>query len=356
MIIMFPTLEDVARKAGVSARTVSRVINGEPWVNEVTREKVLRVIEELGYRPNSLARGLKKAKNNVVGYVLPDMSSQFFGSIGRVIEKILRKAGYSLIVSSTDNKPSLEAEALHLLIDQRVSGIILASLGHLSDSAKSFLQALQIPIVVIDNEVEGLRSDVVLHDNLRGSYLLTRHLIEHGHTRIAFIGGPLNQTSGALRLAGYRMALEEVGISYDDGLVKIGDWQTSSGYELTLELINTASFTALFSANFDMALGVLKAFQRKSISIPEEIALVAFDGLGLAQFTNPPLTTLKDVERKIGIIAARLLLGRIENPDRFRKELKVVVPVELCVRRSCGCYLYGSNKDKTTNNKEVEKC
>lgn len=157
--------------------------------------------------------------------------------------------------------------------------------------------------------------DVVLHGDFQDSYLLAHHLVEHGRRKIVFIGGPLGQASGVLRLSGYQEALEEAGIEYDKGMVRLGDWQAWGSYKLALKVVAISFFAAIFSANFDIALGALKAFQKFGVLVPDQIALVAFDDLGLAELANPPLTTLKCVKRGVDIIAAWLLLNRVNNPN-----------------------------------------
>ncbi len=332
------TIHDVAREAGVSLKTVSRVVNNESQVSLETRIKVEQAIAKLGYQPNNIARSLRKSKTNTVGYIIPDISNQFFGLIGRTIERILRRKGYSLIISSTNNDPKNEIESLGLFASQKVDGIILATLGETKEFIKSYLHKFEIPIVAIDNKLSGLDLDLVLHDNHRGSYILARHLIEHGHQYIAFISGPLDQTSGELRFQGYRRALEESGIDYRESLVRIGDWQIKSGYDLVLDLLeDNVYFTSVFAANFYMALGCLRALKKRGLRVPKDVAIVSFDNLDFAEFVDPPLTTLRRVEHKIGVMATKLLLKRIEARDQNREPTEVLIPAKLSVRESCGC-------------------
>ncbi|MCX6089763.1 MAG: LacI family DNA-binding transcriptional regulator, partial [Candidatus Atribacteria bacterium] len=284
---MYHTLRDIAEIARVSVKTVSRVINEETSVSVATREKVKKVINELRYQPNYIARSLKQNRTRIIGYIVPDISNQFYGMIGKVIEKYLRKHGYSLLISSTNNAPELEVQTLNLLASQKVDGIIFATLGETKEFVKDYLTRFKIPIVAIDNKVTGLDLDVVLHDNITGAYLLTRHLIEHGHQRIACIGGPLNQTSGALRYEGYQRALREKGIEVDINLVRFGNWQFRSGFELTSDLIEQRFlFTAVFSANSYMALGILRALRKHNLRVPRQVALVSFDDFDFTEFTE----------------------------------------------------------------------
>ncbi len=335
---MYPTLRDIAKIANVSPKTVSRVINEEHFVNEKTRMKIQRIIQELGYRPNYVARSLRKNKTNTIGYIIPDMANPFFGLVGRAIEKTLRKRGYSLIISTTRNTPHLEIETLNLLLSKKVDGIIFATIGETRDFLKKTLVPSKIPVVIIDNKIPELEYDTVLHDNVQGAFLLTRHLIEHGHRCISFIAGPLGQTSGQLRLEGYKRALEAENILFREELVRYGDWQIMSGYEATSDLIKSdTKFQALFAANSVMALGVLKAIRAHRLKVPRDIALVSFDDLDFAEVTEPPLTTIRSVESEIGQSAVKLLLARIEKEKDSHPIQEILIPVSLNIRQSCGC-------------------
>lgn len=332
------TLRDIAEKAGVSLKTVSRVINKEPQVNSETRLKIEQIIEEIGYQPNYIARSLKKNKTNIIGYIIPDISNQFFSMVGKTIERILRKKGYSLIIGSTQNTPESEVETLNLFASQKVEGIIFATLGETKEFIQNYLKRFNIPIVTIDNKVLGLDLDSVLHDNFYGAYLLTQHLIQHNHQRIAFVGGSLCQTSGIQRFQGYKEALKEAHIYFDENLVRIGNWQIRSGYELVKNLLEQRiCFTSLFAANSYMALGCLRALKKNNLKVPRDVAMVSFDNFDFVEVTDPPLTTLRSMESKIGIAAARCLLRKIERQDLGKKTVEIIIPTRLYLRESCGC-------------------
>ena len=334
------TLRDIAERGGVSLKTVSRVINKEPQVSSKTREKIERIIEEIGYQPNNIARSLKKNKTNTIGYIIPDISNQFFGIAGKAIETILRKKGYSLVISSTHNTPEHEVETLKLFASQKVDGIIFATLGETKEFIRHYLNRFDIPIVTIDNKIQDLDLDSILHDNFNGAFLLTKHLIQHRHQQIAFVGGPLNQTSGHLRYQGYKKALQEAGIPFDEKLVKIGNWQIKSGYDLVSDLMGSGNrFTSLLAANSYMALGCLRALRKNGLKVPRDIAMVSFDNFDFTEVTDPPLTTLRSMESKIGIAAAECLLSNIEDRSRGKKPVEILIPARLCIRESCGCKL-----------------
>lgn len=331
------TLKDVAKEAGVSVPTVSRVINNYRYVRETTRKRVLEAIEKLSYHPNIVAKNLKQGKTNSIGFILPDISNSFFAMVTVGIEKVLRKNGYHLILCNTDGRHELEVDSLKLVISKKVEGIILATIGTTGELTGEIIHHLKIPVVVIDNKMKGLKTDVVLHDNIGGAQQLTSHLIAHGHKRIAFIGGPLNETSGKKRLEGYKRALIKNGLPVIKELIKIGDWRKDSGFQLTRELLNLSDKpTGIVAANTYMALGVLLALREEGLKVPKDIALVSFDDLEFVSALDPPLTTLKSLDTKIGEVAADLLLERIKN--RNEKEIQeIYLPTELVIRNSCGC-------------------
>ncbi len=337
---MHPTLKDIAQLAQVSTKTVSRVINQEYLVRETTRKKVKEIIHKLGYQPNDIARSLKQKKTHTIGYIIPDISNPFFGMVGKAIEQELRMHGYSLLIGSTNNDPVLEKETLKLLVSKKVDGIIFATLGKTRNFLKKILVPFRIPVVIIDNKIPGLCFDTVLHDNESGAFLLTQHLLRHGHRDIAFIGGPLTQTSGFFRMEGYRKALQSENISYRETLIRITDWQVESGYRAALDLIESGiHFSAIFSANSLIALGILKAIRCYKMHVPQDVALVSFDGMDCTEVTEPPLTTIVAVEKDIGLSAVQLLLTRLEA-GKEKNNLpcsEVLVPVKLAVRESCGC-------------------
>jgi len=346
---MSVTLKDVARQAGVSVPTVSRVINKQSYIKEITRKKVLEAIEKLSYEPNSIARNLKQGRTSTVGFIVNDVSSSFFGMVALGIERILRKHNYNLILCNTDDRHNLEIDSLKLVVSKKVEGIILATTGSTGEFVKKVIHQHKIPTVVIDNKVKDLKTDVVLHDNVGGAYQLTSHLIEHGHTRIAFIGGSLNETSGEKRLEGYKKALAKNGIPVDYKLVTMGDWKRESGFRLTRKLLSLKERpTAIFAANTSMALGSLIALHEQGLKVPDDMALVSFDDLEFAPALDPPLTTLTKVDTEIGIAAANLLLKRMKKKVK-EEPTEIYLPTKLLIRRSCGCQgspILKSSKEK----------
>jgi LacI family transcriptional regulator len=332
------TLQDIAKETGFSIKTVSRALNDHIDISAKTKEIILNVASKYSYQPNLVARSLRKRKALIIGYVIPDITNEFFGDVALAIEEEFKKKGYGILTSFTNSIPEQEIEALELLISRQVDGVILATVGTTGQFIQKMIENYKVPLVVIDNEVKGLRTNLVIHDNIRGAYLLTKHLIEHGHSRIACISGPLEEPSGKNRLEGYKRALKESGLSCDQNRIEISDWMIEGGYDATIKLIQKEKdkFTAIFIANSVMALGCVKALRELKVKVPEDIAIVSFDHLRFTEALNPPLTTLQSIESEIGKRAAEMLFRKIEGSDLINVE-EVLVSSELCIRESCGC-------------------
>ena len=326
------TIREVAETAGVSYATVSHVINNTRLVSQETRERVLAAMDALNYRPNALARSLRQGKTNTIGLVLPDSANPFFAEISRSIEDETFKKGYSVFLCNTELDTQRELFYVDVLSKKQVDGIIFVAAGDKADSL-DFLLERRMPVVMVDRDLPNVEADVVLTDHQLGGYLATRHLLELGHTRIACIAGPSSITPGAERIIGYRRALEEASISYDEDLVVRGDYHPQSGLEITHSILKMDPRpTAIFALNDLMALGALRAAAEAGYSVPKDLAIVGYDDLELSHFTNPPLTTIAQPKKEIGIQAVNLLVDRMSQKNR--PPSRVVLPPELIVRRS----------------------
>jgi LacI family transcriptional regulator len=326
------TIREVAESAGVSYATVSHVINNTRLVSPETRERVLAAMAELNYRPNALARSLRQGKTNTIGLVLPDSANPFFAEISRCIEDETFKKGYSVFLCNTELDIQRELFYVDVLSKKQVDGIIFVAAGDQADSL-DFLVSRNMPVVMIDRDVPNVEVDAVLTDHRLGGYLATRHLLELGHTRIACIAGPSSITPSAERIIGYRKALEEAGLPYDEKLVLRGDYHAQSGMDITHTILRMDPRpTAIFALNDLMALGALRAAAEAGCSVPSDLAVVGYDDLELSHFTNPPLTTIAQPKTEIGAQAVDLLVDRMSRKDR--PPSRVVLPPELIVRRS----------------------
>jgi LacI family transcriptional regulator len=326
------TIREVAESAGVSYATVSHVINNTRLVSPETRERVLAAMAALNYRPNALARSLRQGKTNTIGLVLPDSANPFFAEISRCIEDETFKKGYSVFLCNTELDTQRELFYVDVLSKKQVDGIIFVAAGDQADSLE-FLVSRNMPVVMIDRDVPNVEVDAVLTDHQLGGYLATRHLLELGHTRIACIAGPSSITPSAERIIGYRKALEEAGLPYDEKLVLRGDYHAQSGMDITHTILRMDPRpTAIFALNDLMALGALRAAAEAGCSVPSDLAVVGYDDLELSHFTNPPLTTIAQPKTEIGAQAVDLLVDRMSRKDRSPS--RVVLPPELIVRRS----------------------
>lgn len=332
------TLKDISKITGFSIKTVSRALNGHPDINEKTKEKITKIAEEYSYRPNILARSLRQKKAFAIGFIVPDIKNEFFGEVALAIEEKFKEYGYSILLGFSNGEQDLEIKSIELLISRQVDGIVLATIGTTGDYIKKVIFKLKIPLVVIDNKVKGLKTNVVLHDNINGAYLLTKHLIDHDHKKIGCITGPLNETSGKRRLEGCKKALDESKIKIESDFIKISNWKIDGGYNSMLELLNNPKGrpSAIFIANSIMALGSLKAINEQGLKVPKDIAIVSFDDLDFTEATNPPLTTLNKVDKKIGETASIILHENIiKREDTELKE--IYIKSRLNIRESCGC-------------------
>ena len=326
------TIREVAESAGVSYATVSHVINNTRFVLPETRERVLKAMTALNYRPNALARSLRQGKTNTIGLVLPDSANPFFAEISRSIEDEAFNTGYSVFLCNTELDVQRELFYVDVLSKKQVDGIIFVAAGDQADSL-DFLISQNMPVVIIDRNLPNVQVDAVLPDHQLGGYLATRHLLELGHTRIACIAGPSSITPSAERITGYRDALEQANIPFDEKLVLRGDYHAQSGLEITNAFLKMAPRpTAIFALNDLMALGALRAATEAGCLVPQDLAVVGYDDLEISQYTNPPLTTIAQPKTEIGRQAVNLLVDRIIQKDRTTS--RVVLPPELIVRQS----------------------
>jgi LacI family transcriptional regulator len=325
-------MRDVAERAGVSVSTVSHVINNTRAVSEKSRKRVLEAMEELGYKPNALARSLRRRKTNTLGMIVPDSANPFFAEIARAIEDASFAKNYSVILCNSEGDLEKQQAYTNVLIENRVAGILFVAAG-VSTELVNDLRQRRVPLVVIDREVPGVEVDTVMTNHAEGGCLATRHLIELGHRRIACITGDSEVSPSAERVTGYRQALEERGLPFDESLVIKGNFQYESGYEATCQLLSLEPPpTAIFACNDLMAVGCISAARECGLRVPDNVSVVGFDDVRLASFTNPPLTTVAQSKVEIGALATKMLLERLQNleaPPHFKR-----LDTELRIRQS----------------------
>jgi LacI family transcriptional regulator len=328
-------IRDVAKRAGVAPITVSRYINNSGYCSPETRARVKAAIAELGYIPNRLASGLRSKRSNTLALVLTDITNPFFTTIARGVEDTASEAGYTVIFCNTDESTFKERKYLHMLLEQRVDGILLVPARSIPDSV-AFIQEHDTPIVVLDRRVEGIKTDVVRCDSEGGAYELTRLLLSLGHRQIAILSGPKGVSTAEDRVVGCLRAFRDAGL--DDQVVQVsyGLFTQQSGYEMTCQAMsNTPQPTALFAANNFLAIGALKALQDLGLHVPDDVALVGFDDLPLALVTFPFLTVAAQPAYEMGRKATEILLSRLADqpPDQFQE---IILSAEIVIRQSSG--------------------
>ena len=300
-------IEMVALAAGVSASTVSRILNGTAVVSEVKKAAVDEAIARLGFIPNPMARGLAGGRTLSVGVVTQSVDSPFYGVAMRGVEDALSAAGYSPLFVSGHWNATEEARCIDMLRSRRVDGIIVLT-GRLSDTALRAC-ARALPVVVTGRSLKAPGLFALNFDNFEGGRLATQHLLALGHRRIAFIAGDPQHPDSNERHRGYSAALEAAGIAYDPELVVPGLYHEESGLLAVEQLLTLGRrFTAIFAANDQMALGAALGLHRRSLRVPDDVSVVGFDNLPSSAYTLPPLSTVQHPAEELGRLAASAML------------------------------------------------
>lgn len=328
------TIKDVARAAGVSVATVSRVFNDSAPVTTDTRERVEAAAVRLGYSAHGAARSLITSRTSTVGVLLPDLHGEFFSEIIRGIDQAAQRRGYHLLVSSSHNNRS-ELEAAVRAMRGRVDGVIvMAPTNDMRASVQGI--ASRFPLVLLSDTAAPGDYDALGVANRQGGIDATRHLLGLGHRRIAIVRGPDHNHDAADRLDGYLAALDEAGVPRDRALELPGDFTESSGHAAAERLLRRGRRpTAIFAANDATAIGVLSALHDRGVRVPEDVAVVGFDDIPTARYITPALTTIRVDICGLGARAATRLLQLVAN-GTARTHAREVIPATLVVRRSCG--------------------
>jgi LacI family transcriptional regulator len=331
------TIHHVAADAGVSAMTVSRVINESAGVSADTRKRVEASIAKLGYVPNRLARGLTQRKTQAFGVIVPDVANPFFTLVVSGIEEVAWRAGYHVILCNTQGDLERERGYLEDMLAFQVAGVLIAPVGHRSRSHLRMLTRNSVPFVLIDRSVDGYDGDLVHGDSVAGARKLVEHLIALGHQRIGMITETDDVSTARDRVRGFREALEGAGITYRPELVaESSAIDVQAAHDATLALLDLPEPpTALFAVNNIAVVGVAEAARERGLGIPEDLALVCFDDIEHASRFYPFLTVMAQPAETFGTIATQLLLDRLSGRISERRRI-VVLPADFVVRESCG--------------------
>ena len=334
------TMREVATKAGVSAMTVSRVINESPRVSDDVRRRVEAAIADLGYVPNRLARGLIRQKTGALGLIVPDVANPFFTLVVRGAEEVAWRAGYHVILCNTQADIDRERGYIEDMLSFQVEGLLLAPVGERSRPNLRVLRKNNVPFVLIDRTIGGYDGDLVQGDSVGGARKLVEHLIGLGHQRIGMVTETAEVSTARDRLEGYRQALEHAGIAYSPELVlEASATDVGSAHDATLALLDLPEPpTAIFSVNNIAVVGVAEAARERGLRIPEDIAVVCFDDIEHASRFHPFLTVMAQPAETFGTIATQLLLDRLAGRIEQRRRL-VVLPADFVVRESSGAQL-----------------
>jgi LacI family transcriptional regulator len=327
-----PTMKDVAGRADVSIQTVSAVINNKPGIRQETRARVLAVIDELGYRPYSVARSLRTGQTHTIALFVPDIDNPSFSGIASAAEDHAHAWGYSLVVYNTHDDLERETNYIRTVAQRWIDGVLFVAAGDRM-SGLDALAAAHVPAVAIDRIPEGYRGPSVTLDNAEAGCVATRHLLDLGHTRIAHISGPQHLRLARERQLGWHQTLKEHGLKPGPCAGGEGAWECASGYLAMRKILDCgAPPTAVFAASDRMAIGAMRALHEAGLDVPGDISVMGLDDIEVAAFQSPPLTTVRQSFAHLATLAVQLLLdilaGRI--PDQFQ----IVLEPALVVRRS----------------------
>jgi LacI family transcriptional regulator len=332
---MASTLHDVARRAGVSAMTVSRVVNGTGGVRADTQRRVEDAIRELGYVPNRLARGLITHESRTIGLIVPDVGNPFFAPVVRGAELAARRSGYRVLLCNSEGNLRLEREYIQDLLAHRIEGLLLAPAADRTRLALLPLLGRDFPLVLIDRWLPDVDCDLVISDCVAGARRLVAHLIGLGHRRIAHFTDSEEVSTGRDRLEGYRQALEAAGIGYSDELVFPTTTDRIGGYRAAQQMLAHEPLpTAIFAVNNMTAVGAVQALRERGLAVPRDMGLVCFDDVEHLAVLSPFLTVVDQPAETFGSLGAQLLLERISG-KAGRRSRRIVLAADLIVRESC---------------------
>jgi LacI family transcriptional regulator len=332
------TIRDIARMADVSHTTVSRVLNDDPRVARKTRNRVLKIVEEVGFKPDPRARSFVLGKSNLLGLEVVDISIPFCAELARGIEYQARQQGYNVIFCSTNEKPELLENFLNLMAEVGVDGLIFTS-ARLQEPLIEKLVDDKFPLVLINRKMRGETFNYVVLDNFQGAYTITKHLIDMGYKKVAIIDGPLNTSTGLERFKGYQQALRDHNISIRQDYIVHGPWSKMTGYTAAKRLLETKDRPeAIFGASDHLALGVIDAVEEMGLRIPDDVALSGFDDTDFASNRRINLTTISQRRYKMGQLGVQILIDQIEEKTNDCIH-KIVLEPRLIIRESCGIKL-----------------
>jgi LacI family transcriptional regulator len=341
-----PTMTDVARLAGVGTMTVSRVLSGAGYASTSSTQRVLRAVEQLKYRPNELARAFRGQQSRSIGFILPYLYDPFFANCAHAVTSVAKEHGYSVIITTTSDDADTEFAEVEHLLQRRVDGIVVIP--------SSFRQTRltravfgKTPVVTFDRAVPDPSLDAVVVQNSAGARRIVEHLIKHGHKRIAFLGLSRSLFTINARFLGYRQAMREAGLAWDATFDCATDDLALMGLKEKLE--GSKPPTALFTSSTRVTRATLNAIANLGVKIPGDMALVGFDDFDMAGLTSSPITVVRQPVHEMGRRATKLLFDHIDRGQTPLTGARIVLPVEIVLRHSCGCENGGQGVVETCN-------
>ncbi len=329
--INLKSIKDVARYCGVSAMTVSRALNNSNEIADATKERVLEACRELGYRQNAAAKTLITKKSNMIGLIVPDITNQYYATISKEVSSFLETQGYWLISCNSDRKKSNEISYLNFLCEGRVDGIILLPVEPKKEDYEQFIDYL--PIVMVDNVVEGLDISVVSSDNYYGATKIIEHMIQMGHKKIGGIFGDVSSSASNERLRAYKDVLKKHGIAFDPELIAHTKATFECGVESTGPLIDKG-VDGIFAVNDTVAMGVSKCCYMRNVKCPDEIGIAGYDNIESGVMLPYPLTTVDQDAKRMAQTAAEILVEELSHKTNISHQSVVLKP-KLIIRKSC---------------------
>jgi len=330
------TIKEVARKAGVSIATVSRVLNNVGAVDERTRVLVSKAVVDLRYVPNPIGRGLSRQKTEAIGLLLPDLFGEFFSEVIRGADQTAQLNRHHLVVSSSHNNREEIAAAVRMMLG-RVDGLVIMS-PHIDAHTLRENIPQHLPVILINARVEGDDYDSLNVDNFAGSTAMVQHLLSHGHRRIALIKGSEDNLDALERLRGYRHALTAGGGDRRPEYEIAGNFTEASGYDAVRKILQLEPRpTAIFACNDTTAIGAMSALREAGVRVPDEVAVAGFDDIPISSYLTPSLSTVHVSINRVGVLAVETLLRALGKRNTHRKEHRMI-PTSLALRESCGCH------------------
>lgn len=328
------TIKDIARLAGVSIATVSKIRNNkDDSISQGTRERVLKIMEENNYVPNVMARSLVTKKTQTIGLVIPDIRNPFFPELARGAEDKANEEGYNIIFCNTDDDLNKEEKYINMLMEKMVDGIIFTAASRRNGCFES-LKKITIPIILVDRDIDfdGVKGKITV-DNLSGAYEGMKHLLNCGYRKIPFLSGPLSNRSSLDRLEGYKRALGEFGVDFKEEYILEGEYDSDWGYDGVKQILkDITAFDAIFCGSDVIAIGAIKSLKEQGIKVPMDVGILGFDDIYMAKLVNPELTTIKQPNYEMGYKAVEMLIDVLEKKTQHNEHL--ILDTKLIIRNS----------------------